>query len=202
MANILFEPGKQATCRTCDQTIKFYVGPEGRYHRDQWWAHPELHTDTAEGEWEDEGRFIVNADGSRHRAMPKEYCWHQKNNGDYCGKPIKHEDIEAGNFACGVHMPKEIEEKERREREAENKRRQEEREEMMRWELGIYEEAYARLNAFDPETFPEEEGPRSRSRGFGKAIYFGEREKKVSMDIVILERIISACTQIVSPEGE
>jgi hypothetical protein len=104
-----------------------------------------------------------------------------KNDGLDCENPVKHEDIAVGNFACGVHMGQFMEDARREEISRKRELQRKEEDEILAWELTIYQEAYDRLTALDPEMFPGDQRPEKRN--------YGRRfDKSLDLDIIELER--------------
>lgn len=119
------------------------------------------------------------SDGSWH--SPKELCDYPKNEGGNCSNPVKHEDLESSNYACGIHMKRFLEDVEREKRRRQLEKERKELKEMRAWELGIYQEAYDRLTAIDQDLFSADDRPKGDS-------WNGRFNKNVTVDIVTLER--------------
>jgi len=94
---------------------------------------------------------------------------------------VKHEDLEAKNYACGVHMRALLQDQERNRAASRRASRRTEEEEIIKWELGIYQKAYDRLSALDPEMFPPGDRPEKTSWSW-------RFDKTVDLDIIELER--------------
>lgn len=134
----------------------------------------------------DEGAIAVKDSGQHcndgRSAQPKEICDYWKGDGKNCTNPVKHEDLEVGNFACGVHMKKFLADEQCKISQEKRRRKEEERAEMARWELGLYQKAYDRLSQDDPEMFPPGNGPPDKLR------WSNHFDRTIEVDIIELER--------------
>lgn len=175
------------TCRNCGKKVKKDQQVIERSYRTfvtEWWTHDngQDHGHGQEvGRGHDEHRWCSSEISHGMTAEPAQVCGYMKTDGDACTRTVKPVDVEAGNYACGVHMPKFIEDKERKERYEEAERLRREEEEINNFELRIYQDAYDRLNALDPEMFPAEKRPE-------KQRYWGRFTREFEIDIVELER--------------
>ncbi|NIN67999.1 MAG: hypothetical protein GTO63_25490, partial [Anaerolineae bacterium] len=123
---------------------------------------------------------------------PREICSYTKGEGDRCTNPVKWEDIAAEQFACGVHMRQYLSDREQELANERERRKKAEAEEVAKWELGFYQDAYRRLNALDPELFPLDDMPQLRWRGVSSDI---------RIDIIKLDRFVRDHVTQTVPEG-
>lgn len=133
--------GRKSECRHCGQQITMTrIGDKFNVRMKTYkgvWLH--------KGEKFDAEAYRLSESNWDHVAAPKYFCMWEINEGPICGKPVKHEDMEAGHFACGTHMRKELERvaEERRVREREQRNR--EANEIQRFAVEQYTAARARL---------------------------------------------------------
>ncbi len=147
----VLSPGRKSECRRCGQPITLTqnntaIKASGAY-RAAWLHKGEVIYDNS---WN-----LQEIDGD-HPAMPKFFCMHELGTGEICGKPIKHEDMEAGHFACGTHMRKELDRVAEEERRRKQEQREYEQNELQKYHVQQYAMARARLiniglgEIFDP----------------------------------------------------
>jgi hypothetical protein len=168
------EEGTKGTCRYCRQEITM-VREIDRWHGHllgPFWRHTDIERGDCKSSWDDMGAHCANTDNriQAPHAMPVEWCWTMREDGHYCEKPVRHENIEGHLYACGVHMKKFVENKEYLESRKQAREDQESREAMEEWEHGIYSEALARLNEANPELFPQAKIQRSNWRRWSRTV--------------------------------
>jgi hypothetical protein len=129
-----FRKGQQGTCRQCNDLIHFHEDPASRA---SWEG------SNTRGIWLHEGQTPEESLDADHTAHPKEFCSEvvTVEGYDLCGSPVKYEDVQAGNYACGRHMRKWMEELEYHKARELKRERDKEREEILRFERAQYTEA-------------------------------------------------------------
>lgn len=144
--------------------------------------------DVALGAWADNARYCDQDAGQGTQAGPRTVCWFPKaSDGSPCEKPIKFDDIDNGVFACGVHTPKYIEEKERIEAKRRQSEKDQQEKEIAAWMASEYQSAYDRLTELNPDLFPRDERP-----SFDKKYEKRFRNTNLSFDILDFERWVAS----------
>lgn len=139
-----FIHGQRGTCRRCNEPINF-IFETGYYDA----------TKRTVGVWIHEG--VQDGDeawqAQDHYPQPKEFCCETVTSQDYddCGSPVKYEDINAGNYSCGRHMRKFLDDKAYHQRLEEQTAKRKERDALEEFEAEQYQAAatWIRDNGFE-----------------------------------------------------
>lgn len=136
-----FVTDQKGTCRTCGESIYFMF--ETTYYDK---------TRRTIGTWVHVGFTEETLQDQDHYPQPKEFCAEGVTAKDYdeCGAPVKYEDVQSGNYACGRHMRKWDEDQKWRQRQAEEQERRAAREALEEFEAIQYQTAadWIRANGF------------------------------------------------------
>jgi len=133
----IFTDRQVATCQHCEGKVVFWAEQESPVVIRGAWLHDGIDPEHDEG-WSSKHEAIG------HKAEPKEFCMERmQGNTAYsvCGTPVKYEEREMGNYACGRHLKNFTERKAlaaRRRKEEEERQRALEIEE---FEITQYSEA-------------------------------------------------------------
>lgn len=150
------EEGTKDICRFCRAEIVL-VRETRHWGPGQWfWRHTDVERGQCNTAWDDIGVHCANVENrfTAPGALPEHWCWWLKEDGHYCKKAIRDENLGAHLYACGVHMRKFVQDKEYRDQRQRKAEDEEARKAMEEWELGIYNEAMARLHSYNPALFP------------------------------------------------
>jgi hypothetical protein len=123
------------------------------------------------------------------RPLPVDYCWTSMDIGGYCRTKIRPENQRAQLWACGRHMARFQEDRQRRKENEQRARQRQEQEALVQWELQQYLQVYERLVELG---FEEILGGEPRIPYTGSTYV---RNTEISMDI-------KDFLAIVDPEGQ
>lgn len=137
------EPGRKSTCAICGEEIVLKrIADSWKRSGGKWFRGTWVH----KGEKIDEHNYsMVESNTKDHVGKPRYFCMWEIGEGAVCGKPIKHEDMEARHFACGTHMRKELDRVAAEERAEKARQKEEEANALQKWHVQQYAMARARL---------------------------------------------------------